>query len=95
MVVEIWNMKKLIEPFFPGKFIFVQIWEKKAHNVPQNRVFGTAWKILLVFLGKKPKLKTVIVTDISPNSPISSKILVLVLWAKMLFTNQIIGFFKT
>ena len=43
-------------------------------------------------------MKTNIVVDISPSyfttSPISGKILVLELWAKMLSANQIAGFFK-
>ena len=37
-MVEIWNISKLTEPFFPGKFIFPQIWAKISNfmNNTQN-----------------------------------------------------------
>ena len=69
MVVENWNIKKLIEPFFRGKFVFVQIWEKRAQNGPQIMVFGMAWKILLVFLRKKLKWKLLLLLIFHPTVP--------------------------
>ena len=39
-------------------------------------------------------MKTSIIVDISPPIPLSGKILVLELWAKMLSANQMAGFFK-
>ena len=44
-------------PFFPGKSIFSQIWEK----MPQNTFFWIFWNIfLLVFPGNNPKWKLVL-----------------------------------
>ena len=52
------------------------------------------WKILsLVFLGNNLKWKLYCCWYFTTN-PISGKILVLELWAKMLSVNQIAGFFK-
>ena len=33
-MIDNWNIEKLIKPFFPGKFIFAQIWSKRAKNGP-------------------------------------------------------------
>ena len=35
-----WNIQKLTEPFFPGKFTFPQIWIKSAQNGPKIEFFG-------------------------------------------------------
>ena len=34
-MVDNWNISKLSEPFFPGKFIFPQIWVEIAQNNPK------------------------------------------------------------
>ena len=46
------NIEKPPKPFFPGKFIFAQIWAKRAHNGPKI-VFLDFLKnfVMLVFLG--------------------------------------------
>ena len=65
---------------------------KKGPKWPPNYGFWDGLKNFIRFSSKKTKMKTIIVTDISPNSPISGKLLVLVLCAKMLLANQIAGF---
>ena len=27
-----WNIQKLTEPFFPGKFVFAQVWAKTSES---------------------------------------------------------------
>ena len=46
------NIEKPTKPFFPGQFIFTQIWAKRAHNGPKI-VFLDFLKnfVMLVFLG--------------------------------------------
>ena len=46
------NIEKPTKPFFLGKFIFTQIWAKRAHNGPKI-VFLDFLKnfVMLVFLG--------------------------------------------
>ena len=35
-MVDNWNILKLAEPFFPGKFIFARIWAKRNQNGPKT-----------------------------------------------------------
>ena len=39
-MVDNQNIEKLTEHFFPGKFIFAQIWAKKVQNSPKIEFFG-------------------------------------------------------
>ena len=39
-MVDNWNIEKLTEPFFPVKFIFVQICAKGVQNGPRIGFFG-------------------------------------------------------
>ena len=82
--------------FFPGKFIFAQIWAKKAKmaTLPQNRFLWIFRKILsLVFLGNNLKWKLILLL-IFQHQPHSGKPLGLHLWAKMLSANETTVFFK-
>ena len=63
------NIEKLTESFFQEKFIFAQIWAKKAQNDPKKR-FWIFWKIfvMLVFPGNNLKSKLIyLVIDILPT----------------------------
>ena len=69
MVVDNLNIEKLTESFFQEKFIFAQIWAKKAQNDPKKR-FWIFWKIfvMLVFPGNNLKSKLIyLVIDILPT----------------------------
>ena len=82
--------------FFPGKFIFAQIWAKKAKmaTLPQNRFLWIFRKILsLVFLGNNLKWKPILLL-IFQHQPHSGKALGLHLWAKMLSANKTTIFLK-
>ena len=46
-IVDNWNIWKLMEPFFPGKFIFAQIWAKRVQNGPKLKCFGFFEKFCL------------------------------------------------
>ena len=61
-MVDNWNIQKLMEPFFPGKFIFAQICEKKPQNDPQIVFFLDFLKnlVMLVFLGNNLKSKLIL-----------------------------------
>ena len=85
---------KLTEPFFPGKFIFTQIWAKRAQNGTKIGFFDILKNLVISFSWKQPKMKANIIIDISPSIPYLGKTLVLELQAKMLSANQIVGFFK-
>ena len=39
-MVDNWSILNLTEPTFPGKFIFAQIWAKRAQNGPKIGFFG-------------------------------------------------------
>ena len=57
-VVDNWNIKKLAEPFFPGKFIFLQIWGKIAQGDP--KIWGFFYflkKFVISFPGNNLKRK--------------------------------------
>ena len=43
------NIEKLTEPFFPGKFIPAQIWEKGAQNGPKIGFSGLLKTVSLFF----------------------------------------------
>ena len=46
------NIEKPARPFFPGKFIFAQIWAKRTHNDPKIIFLGFLKNfVMLVFLG--------------------------------------------
>ena len=60
------NIEKLTELFFPGKFIFVQIWAKRTQNDSKIGFYGLFKKFCYVsFSWKYSKVKTNIVIDIS------------------------------
>ena len=55
--------------FFPGKFVFVQIWAKQVQIGPKIVFFSIFWKILsLVFLGNNLKLKQLLLFIFEPQS---------------------------
>ena len=46
------NIEKLVEPFSPGKFIFAQIWAKRAQNGHKIGFFGFFEKFYVSFFFK-------------------------------------------
>ena len=64
------NIEKLTEAIFPWKFIFAQIWAKRAQNGPKIRVLGF-FEIFcnIRFSWKWSNMKTNTIIDISPTHP--------------------------
>ena len=66
-MVDNWNIQKLTEPFFLGKFIFAQIWAKNLQNGPIIKILGFFEKFCHVsFSWKWSKIKIDSAIDISP-----------------------------
>ena len=62
------NIEKMTQPFFPGKFIFAQVWAKMVQNGPKIGFFGYFEQFCHVsFSWKYSKMKTNNVIDISPT----------------------------
>ena len=79
---------------FSGKSIFARF-RQKGSIVASKQVFRYFLKNFVIsFSWKQSKMKTNVVIDISPPIPYLAKILVLELWAKMLFSHQIARIIK-
>ena len=93
-MVDNWNIQKVTEPNFPGKFIFTHIWTIRAQNGPKIKFFCICLKILFfVFCGINLKRKQILLLKFHHQSHIWQSISSWVM-SKMLLANQIASFFK-